>query len=94
MVAKGKKEDLIHLLHELSANNQSDNSDFFLPLCRFWVACSVSQVQKAWSQSFLFKDFLKISTTQMSSKSCAIPLYAPGVDGGGGQPQGWLLISA
>lgn len=29
VVAKGKKEDLIHLLHELSANNQSDNSDFF-----------------------------------------------------------------
>ena len=27
-VAKGKKEDLIHLLHELSANNQSDNTDF------------------------------------------------------------------
>ena len=46
---------------------------------------SDSQVQKAWSQSFLFKDFLKISTTQMSSKSCAIPLYAPGVDGGGGE---------
>ena len=89
-MAKGKKEDLIHLLHELSANDQSDNSDFFY----LWVACSVSQAYKAWSQSFLFKDFLKISTTQMSSKSCAIPLYAPGVDGGGGQPQGWLLISA
>ena len=28
MEAKGKKEDLIHLLHELSANNQSDNTDF------------------------------------------------------------------
>ena len=77
-MAKGKKEDLIHLLHELSANNQSDNSDFFY----LWVACSVSQAHKPWSQSFLFKDFLKISTTQMSSKSCAIPLYAPGVDGG------------
>lgn len=82
-MAKGKKEDLIHLLHELSANNQSDNSDF-LPLCHFWVACSVSQAHKDWSQSFLFKDFLKISTTQRSNKSCAIPLYAPGVDGGGG----------
>ena len=57
-----------------------------LPLCPFWVECSVSQAHKAWSQSFLFKDFLKISTAQISSKSCAIPLQNPGVDwedGGG-----------
>ena len=58
-----------------------------LPLCPFWVECSVSQAHKAWSQSFLFKDFLKISTAQISSKSCAIPLQNPGVDweDGGGE---------
>ena len=27
-MAKEKKEDLIHLLYELSANKQLDNSDF------------------------------------------------------------------
>ena len=81
-MAKGKKEDLIHLLHELLQTTNQIIVIYFTSVY-LWVACSVSQAHIAWSQSFLFKDFLKISTTQMSSKSCAIPLYAPGVDGVG-----------
>ena len=40
MLAKGKKEDLNHLLYELPANNQSDNSDF-VTSASFLGDCSV-----------------------------------------------------
>ena len=54
MVAKGKKEDLIHLLHELSANNQSDNSDFFYLCVAFgWHAQSRMLIKPGLSHSYL-----------------------------------------
>ena len=54
MVAKGKKEDLIHLLHELSANNQSDNGDFFSLCVPFgWHAQSRRLIKPGLSHSYL-----------------------------------------
>lgn len=54
MVAKGKKEDLIHLLHELSANNQSDNGDFFSLCVPFgWHAQSRRFKKPGLSHSYL-----------------------------------------
>ena len=54
VVAKGKKEDLIHLLHELSANNQSDNSDFFSLCVPFgWHAQSRRLIKTGLSHSYL-----------------------------------------
>ena len=54
MLAKGKKEDLNHLLYELPTNNLSDNRDFcYLCVLFGWIAQFRRLIKPGLSHSYL-----------------------------------------